>query len=499
MFERAVRIAVHALVTCAAAVSTSTVAAQEVFGTLRRADVDAPAQCAMVVAERLSDGRAFARAVTGAQGNWHLRLTTERLVIRALRIGFSPYVLDTIQLAVSERRELNAVLPGTAVVLPSVRTAADARCRVRPDSASLVARLFHEARTALAASLLVAPDGPVRSRVRVSQEVWSPNEREMLEDEHREYVSDSLRPFGTAPVDTLIEAGFVVRKRDAFPALRHEQPVAVDYRVPGVDLLVDDRFLEHYCLQLSDTRANHPDWIGVAFRPARARRITQIDGTLWIDRHSAELRRMDFGYTGLDGAELKLGPGGRLEFTRLELGTWFVSRWFLRVPAIGTWVERSARATTLIVLREIPVVRVRGEVLEMAVDSRLVFTVGATDFLRDGTLVPVPMPMDSASVTCATGSAHVHAVGNVFAASGAAVANAELRFVWRANGGPSAGSLQSDARTRSTGGYIVCGLPANQPISVEIRAEGFEPAATTLRVGSPRSAARLDLVLTPAG
>ena len=92
----------------------------------------------------------------------------------------------------------------------------------------------------------------------------------------------------------------------------------------------------------------------------------------------------------------------------------------------------------------------------------------------------------------------MHAIGRVFAASGAAVANAELRFVWRASGGPSSGWLQSDARTRSTGEYLACGLPADQPISVEIYAEGFEPAATTLRVGSPRSAARLDLVLVPA-
>lgn len=478
--------------------STRAASAQEVFGTLRRADLDAPAQGTIVVAERLSDGRAIARAVTGAQGNWHLRLTTERLVIRALRIGFTPHVLDTIQLAVGERRELNAVLPGTAVVLTTVRTAADTRCRVRPDSASLVARLFHEARTALAASLLIAPDGPVRSHVRVTQEVWSTDESEMLEDEHREFVSDSLRPFRTAPVDTLIEAGVVVRKRDAFPTLRNERPVAVDYRVPGVDLLVDDRFLEHYCLQLSDARTDHPDWIGVAFRPARARRITQIDGTLWIDRHSAELRRMDFGYTGLDGAELKIGPGGRLEFTRLETGTWFVSRWSLRVPAIGSWVEQSARATTLIVLREIPVVRVHGEVLELTVDSRVVFTVGATDLLRGGALVPIPMLTDSASAACATAGARVHAIGSVLTASGAAVANAELRFVWRANGGPSAGWLQSDARTRSTGAYLACGLPADQPISVEIRADGFEPAGTTLRVGSPRSAARLDIVLVRA-
>lgn len=498
MLALALRIAARAIVTCVPAIWSSTVAAQEVFGTLHRADVDAPAQGALIVAEHLSDGRVVARAVTGAQGTWYLRLTTDRVVVRALRIGFAPYVLDTLQLAVGERREINAVLPGLTVVLPTVRTTADTRCRVRPDSASLVARLFYEARTALAASLLIAPDGPVRSRYRVSQEIWSHDEREMLEDEHREYVSNSLRPFGTAHVDTLFEEGFVVLQQQRFATMRYQSPVAIDYRVPGVDLLIDDRFLERYCLHLSDARAEHPDWIGVAFRPSRFRRITQIEGTLWIDRHSGELRRMDYGYTGLQGAELQLDPGGRLEFTRLELGIWFISRWFVRVPAIGSWVEHSPRATLFIGMRDVPVVRVRGEVLDLAVDSRVVFTAGATDLLRDGELVPAAVPTDLVPGVCATPGAFVNASGRVLAASGAAVTDAELRFVWRANGGPSAGWLQSHARTRSRGDFIACGLPSNQPITVEIRAEGFEPAGTTLRVGSPRSAARLDIVLVPA-
>src|SRR5690606_6503398 len=75
------------------------VSAQEVFGTLRRADGVVPSQGTILVAERLSDGRAVSRAVTGAQGTYRLWVTTERLVIRALRIGFAPHVLDTLQLA----------------------------------------------------------------------------------------------------------------------------------------------------------------------------------------------------------------------------------------------------------------------------------------------------------------------------------------------------------------------------------------------------------------
>jgi hypothetical protein len=351
--------------------------AQEVFGVLRRAETDAPSQGTIVVAERLVDGRVVGRAVTGARGTWLMRVAAEPVVIRALRIGFAPHVIDTLRLAAGERRELNAVLPETPVALPAVRTASDTRCRVRPESASLVATVFHEARTALAASQLIAPDGPVRSRVRVTEEVLSPRDDEIMEVEHREYTTDSLRPYPTAPVDSLLEYGFVTRRLEPFGRVRVE--TAVDYRVPSVDLIIDERFLDDYCLHLVDGVDARPDLIGVGFRPARRRRITQLEGTLWIDRRTSELRRMEFGYAGLQGSEARLNPGGWLEFSRLERGLWFVSRWMLRVPALGEWIERSGGTTTRVVARDVPVIRVHGVVLDLAVDARSVFTAGGPE------------------------------------------------------------------------------------------------------------------------
>lgn len=490
---------VRALVAVAAVVLTSTASAQEVFGTLRRADNETPSQGTIVVAERLSDGQTIARAVTGAGGTWQLRITTNRLVIRALRIGFAPHVLDTLQLAVGERRELNASLPGTSVVLPAVRTATDSRCRVRPDSASLVARLFHDARSALAASQLISLDGPLRSRVRVTNETWSYDEKSLLEASHREYTSNSLRPFGTASVDSLLEFGFVTRHLERFAGFKHAEEVAVDYRVPSVDLLVDDRFLADYCLHLAGARDDHPDWIGVGFRPARSnRRVTLIQGTLWLERLTGELQRLEFGYAGLSGSERTIAPGGRLEFTRLETGLWFVSRWALRMPALGSWVEHSEGTTLRLVTRHIPVVRVSGEVLDLAVDSRAVFTTGTTDILKAGELLPISIPLDSTGPVCIGSRDQAFVFGRVFSAAGAVLPAADLRFVWRAEGGTAAGWLQTETRTRSTGEYRVCGLPQDRLVTVEVRAHEHEPAGLTLRIGSPRSAARLDLVLTPA-
>ncbi len=468
-------------------------AAQEVFGTLRRADTGLPAQGTLVVAERVSDGQNIARAVTGARGSFRLQVNSDRLVIRVLAIGYAPQVLDTVQLARGQQRELNAILTGTSVVLPGLRMASESRCRVKPDSASLVAKIFHEARTALAASQLIAPDGPVRTRVRVSEEIWATNENKMLESEYREYFSNSLRPFRTASVDSLLEHGFVTRRREPFGT--HGVEVEVDYRVPSADVVVEDRFLESYCLYLAQTPADRPGLIGVGFRPSGNRRITQIEGTIWIDARTAELRRMEFGYAGLDANRARINPGGWLEFSRLETGLWFVSRWELRVPALGQWIQRSGRSTVSVMTRDVPAVRVSGEVLDLAVNSRTVYTVGAIDVVEEGALVPRPITIDSTQPGCPASQAL--AFGTVRSAAGHVLPSAKLGFFWRADGAAAEDWVRTEARMTSTGQYRVCGLPQDRLIVVNVSAEGHEPAAITLRVGAPRSAALLELVLAP--
>lgn len=490
----------HVIAMSAAALFASVASAQEAHGTLRRADLEAPSKGTLVVATRLSDGHLIARTVTGERGTWRLRLTTDSIVIRALRIGYAQHVLGTVRLAAGERIELSTVLPARTVTLPERRTSADSRCRVRPDSASLVAQLFHEARTALAASQLVSLDGPVRSRVRVANEVWRHDEKERLEASYGEHVSNSLRPYGSASVDSLLEHGFVTRLVERFAGFKHAQETAVDYRVPSVDLLVDDRFLANYCLHLAKARDDRPNWIGVGFRPARAnRRLTLIEGTLWLDRRTSELQRLEFGYAGLEGNELAIAPGGWLEFTRLETGLWLVSRYGLRMPAIGSWIEQRGPTTRSVTVRYVPVVKVTGEVLELAVGARSTFTSAATDVLKDTTLVPLPIPIDSIAATCANNRGQAAVVGQVLGAGRAGLAATALRFVWRAPGESDTGWLQSEAVTDTIGRYRVCGIPQDRVVTVEVRAVGHDPAAIALRIGSPRKAGYLDLVLSPEG
>ncbi len=406
-------------------------------------------------------------------------------MIRALHIGLEPQVLDTVHLAAGEQREVSRTLTDISVVIDPVRTAADSRCRVRPDGASTVARLFHNARTALLASQLVSPDDPIRTRVRVTTTEGSMPAR------HQEFVSDSLRMFRSLSVDSLARVGYVTRNRDGSMA----------YRAPDAEVLADDRFIANYCLFLVEGTGDRAGWTGVGFRPARLRgSIVEVKGTLWLDTATSELRRLEFSYAGAEPAVEQANAGGWLSFTHLGSGLRFVDGWELRMPRLGEATVLRRRDGMSGRLREVTGIQVlRGEVLETTVNAWPRYTTGDTDHVDgSGRLMPdstLHDPTLSDPARCgAEGGVLVH--GLVISARGelgAALPDTDVRFTWAA--APHAPPKEQRARSDAEGRYHVCGIPTDQLVSIEAAQQGHEPAALSLRVPPGRRAAKVDLLL----
>jgi hypothetical protein len=131
-----------------------------------------------------------------------------------------------------------------------------------------------------------------------------------------------LRPFASLPADSLAKIGY------STPEAGSEV-----YRAPDADALLSNAFASLYCFHVEPAPATHADWIGLGFAPARFRAgIVDIEGTLWLDRLSSELRRLDFTYTSLPRELAPARAGGTLEFMRLVDGTWLIRRWILRMP-----------------------------------------------------------------------------------------------------------------------------------------------------------------------
>jgi len=107
----------------------------------------------------------------------------------------------------------------------------------------------------------------------------------------------------TLPPDSLRRVGYVVTDRDN----------VVVYYAPGLDMLLSNHFIDDHCFRLTTDRKQ--------------------SGTLWVDRASSELRRLEFHYVNVT-RDQEDQAGADLEFVRLRDGAWAISRWSIRMPLI---------------------------------------------------------------------------------------------------------------------------------------------------------------------
>jgi hypothetical protein len=129
-----------------------------------------------------------------------------------------------------------------------------------------------------------------------------------------------------------------------------------DFFAPNAEVLLSDEFLDHHCLSLQEGRKGLEGMIGLGFEPVRGRKVPEIEGSLWLDRKSAELRLLEFRYTGLDARVPGEGAGGRVEFAALPDGAWIVRAWAIRTPILTEarvhWGGQSHIRPRVIAIRE---------------------------------------------------------------------------------------------------------------------------------------------------
>ncbi len=220
-----------------------------------------------------------------------------------------------------------AAAPAAAQVsLGGIVVRGGARCEVRPQEGRDAAIVWAEARKALRGAEAAMAGRAYRFGARTYARRLDPHSRAVLADTSRALQRTSGPLWVSAPVERLAEKGFMELEGDT----------AVFY-APDAAALLSDAFVDHHCVRL---QAGEEGMIGLAFEPVPGRRVPDIRGTMWLDRATAELRRMEYQYTGLRGRRPSDEAGGTLEFRRLPDGGWIVNRWRIRVPLLAPDLPR---------------------------------------------------------------------------------------------------------------------------------------------------------------
>jgi len=295
--------------------------AQAVRGRLLDASSAEPVAGALIILLD-ADGTEVTSTVTSARGTYHLRAPGAGLFrLRAERIGFQSSVSSDITLLANETVTEELLASSSAIVLPVLSVESETECRVRPEEGEATYVLWEEARKALQVTEKTAA-GYRFDAVTYQRHVnlWG----EALEQGDVQFVSYAGRhPWRSVPIDELEEHGYA-----------REAEEGTYFYGPDAEVLLSDQFLDSHCFRY---RTGDDDVVvGLAFEPVReVDDRVDVDGVLWLDRETSQLRTLEFRYTGVPRpAHLGTGPGpyGQMEFDQLPDGGWIVRDWWIRTP-----------------------------------------------------------------------------------------------------------------------------------------------------------------------
>ncbi|HEX2190095.1 MAG TPA: carboxypeptidase regulatory-like domain-containing protein [Longimicrobiaceae bacterium] len=246
--------------------------------------------------------------------------------VRAERVGYATAVSPLFPLEAGETLELRLDAAPSASMLEGLEvTAPDRECVVDPRGGGRTAAVWDEARKSLELAEYARGRETFNFTLRTFQRELEPGSMVVRNQTSSTGTARTATPYVSLPAEDLAARGYV----------RADGEGTVFYS-PDARVLLSDVFLDSHCFRLEPGRASHTGLVGLAFEPVRGQRLPDVRGVLWLDPASAELRSLDFSYTGLRGDIAGRGDwGGRLEFERLPDGSVIVRRWSLRMPLVG--------------------------------------------------------------------------------------------------------------------------------------------------------------------
>lgn len=302
--------------------------AQVVQGAAIERDTRVPLQ-GVLVSLVDAGGRVVVTVLTGDSGRFEIKAPVAgQYSVDAKRIGVRPLRTAPFFLASGERHEVSVVLDRVAHRLVEVRATGQRTCIRRPSTDARTLELWEDARAALTASVITSRRRIAGSIIRFTRDIDVRSER-VLRYDVTESTGDIAHPFRSIAADELARSGYVIRGGDSYL-----------YYAPDATVLLSDAFASSHCLRVATKRDSTSPMVGLRFEPSRYSRVTDIEGVLWLDAATSELRELRFTYRSLPHGRLEQRFGGTVHFRRLPNGEWIVDDWVIRMPLL---LARSSR------------------------------------------------------------------------------------------------------------------------------------------------------------
>lgn len=311
---------------------TTALSAQSVSGTVvdERGAVLAGAIVSLLDDRGVEQGS----VLSSVRGAYELKASTSgRFRLRARMLGYLPVVSETFSLT-GTSRETRTLVFATRVSLATIRIDASSTCAVRRDGGADDAfTLWEQAMTSmLSARVLARTSGLTAATLSYSRRLDRTG-RQVMSQSTVAQTSTVTSLWKSLAEDSLRTGGYVKSATDG----------SMTFNAPGLDVLTSANFLRDHCLRA--TRSSDSLLVGITFEPTAARAaLAEIAGTLWIDRSSSQLRRMEFAFQNVPGLRdaTPNTAGGSMEFATMRDGASVISSWEIRMPQLETDDRRTA-------------------------------------------------------------------------------------------------------------------------------------------------------------
>lgn len=269
-------------------------------------------------------GQARAGVLSDSDGRYRLRAPAPGTYqLRAQRIGLSSVTAAAFTVDAGGAHVQDFELRSNPIELEGIVAWGRQRCDLREGEGTALLALWEEARTAFEVVAHTRDAAPYRLEMHRFTRELDPESGSVLSESARTrtgYWSGS--PFVALDPDDLMAGGFVRPERDG----------SIVFYLPDVDVLLSDAFHDAHCFRL--LQGPDPGTVGIGIEPDRRRE--GLNGTLWIDRATHEVRRLEYSLASGTTRARGMPPAtGAIVFDGLPSGAWIVRSWNVRMPIMA--------------------------------------------------------------------------------------------------------------------------------------------------------------------
>jgi hypothetical protein len=241
--------------------------------------------------------------------------------VRVRRIGFTPFVSESV--SIPRSGSLTLRVESTRISLGTIVVTARGQCRQMASDEGTLATVWAEIVKALQASQFTVADLAGVGRARLfTKEIGTRGE--IVRADSSTVTLTNRRPFGIIDPGSLARLGYA--RGDIYSGF--------EFFGPDEGVLLSPEFARTHCFTVVRDATRQGE-VGLGFKPSGNRKVADIQGVLWLDEKSSELRDMVFEYTNT-GLPRRIRAGGQTRFRRFPSGAWLVEEWKLSMPRVET-------------------------------------------------------------------------------------------------------------------------------------------------------------------